>query len=195
MAKNLSSFNPDLAANIRNVRTQAASTVTSIDQQITTLTQQQRALHAQVSVADAAALIASSIKTNIAEARIQLSREAARSVRLESHASVSYVAGLDGNGDAEFSVSKPVCLNIPSRDIHAFQMVALLMTDAQIDAFAQKSAIECGAIPSGRTVADLKAESDNLHQQIVSLYQQRKEAGLALEALSNVELAASALIS
>lgn len=195
MAKNLSSFNPDLAANIRDVRTQAANTVAALDQQINTLSQQHRALHTQVSVADAATLIAGSIRTNIAAARVQLSKEASRSVRLESHVKTMTIGSLDGNGDPEFVVSKPASLNIPTHEISPFQMVALLMTDAQIDEFSQKSAIECGAIPNGRPVADLKADSDLMYGQLVSLYQQRKEASLALEALSNVELAASALIS
>lgn len=177
-----------LAERIQELAVKTHEELGGLEEKISSLIEKKRVLHTSVSVNDAADLISRSIRARISMARAELIKASGRALRLESHVTVTEFGGFDGNGEPEFSESKPELLDIVRDTMSPFKMLALVLTDAQIDAFARMAATEAGAVSGGRKVAELQKESEQLSKELEALLIHRKEAKAAIDSLSNVSL-------
>lgn len=177
-----------LAERIQELAVKTNEELGGLEEKISSLIEKKQVLHTSVSVNDAADLISRSIRARISMARAELIKASGRALWLESHVTVTQFGGFDGNGEPEFSESKPELLDIVRDTMSPFKMLALVLTDAQIDAFARMAATEAGAVSGGRKVAELQKESEQLSKELEALLIHRKEAKAAIDSLSNVSL-------
>ena len=189
MAK--SQYSSDVASAsdlLRTATERAREEVSSIENSISQTLNAQNQFYRAVSVGDAAALIAHSIKDRIASARADLVRKARAAVFLGNHVSVKSFEAINGDGEPEFRMSQPRILDIVSKGMDPFEFLAIALTDEQIDAFAFKAAVEAGAVVGGADLADVKAEFERLGSELESLMQQREEMKAAIGSVSTVSI-------
>lgn len=189
MAK--SQYSSDVASAsdlLRTATERAREEVSSLENSISQVMSAQADCSRSVSVNDAAALIAHSIKDRIALARADLVRKARAAVFLGNHVSVKMVASINGDGEPDFKMSEPRILDIVSKGTDPFEFLAIALTDEQIDAFAFKAAVEAGAVVGGSDLADVKAEFERLGGELESLMMQRDEMKAAIGSVAAVSI-------
>lgn len=189
MAK--SQYSSDVASAsdlLRTATERAREEVSSLENSISQVMSAQVDCSRSVSVDDAAGLIARSIKDRIASAKASLVRQSRAAVFLGNHVSVKMVTSILGNGEPDFRMSEPKLLDIVSKGMDPFELLAVALTDEQIDAFARKAAIEAGAVVGGADLATVKAEFERLGSELESLMQQREEMKAAIVSVSTVSI-------
>ncbi|MDD3325546.1 MAG: hypothetical protein PHW25_00490 [Zoogloea sp.] len=173
---------------LRAATERAREEVSSLESNISQVMSAQAECSQSVSVDDAAALIARSIKDRLAPSRARLVKQARAAVHLGNHVSVKMVAAILGNGEPDFKMSQPRILEIVSKDLDPVELLAITLTDEQIDAFARNAAIEAGAVVGGSDLNTVKAEFERLGAELESLMRQRDEMKAAIGSVSTVSI-------
>lgn len=126
-----------------------------------------------VNQTDAAALIAADIKRTLEEPRRKLAQRAAQARHLFNHRPVAKFGAINAKGEIQETTSEPRPLNILPYNLSVLELAALVLTDAQIEAFAQQAVADCDVF--GPSVDQLKAEADGLADELRELHHHRVE--------------------
>lgn len=163
-----------ITSRLHKLRLEASRSMEAVDNAIRSKTDRLTAVTAlSVNQTDAAALIASDIKRTLEEPRRKLAQRAAQAGHLFNHQPVAKFGAINAKGEIQETTSEPRPLNILSHNLSVLELAALVLTDAQIEAFAQQAVADCKI--SGPSVDQLKAEADGLANELRELHRQRLE--------------------
>jgi len=174
---------------IGQAKTAAQDAVDQLDAAIREKTEAANELTRRVSVDDAAARIADSIRNTIRRSRADLQRRADAAVHLGAHRPMREIGSVfDGNGAAPLRELEQRRVEVLSYPIDPTEILALTMTDEQIQAWALQAARNAGAQEDGTGIDQLKADHERLVDELVELHEQRRQAKAQLAGLINMAL-------
>lgn len=174
---------------IGQAKTAAQDAVDQLDAAIREKTEAAAQLTRRVSVADAAAHLAESIRDTLRQSRVDLQRRANSAIHLGAHRPMREIGHVfDGNGASPLRELEARPAQVLSWPIEPTEILALTMTDEQIQAWALQAARSAGAQEDGPGLDQLKAEHERLIDELVELHEQRKQAKEQLAGLVNMAL-------
>lgn len=174
---------------IGQARTAAQDAVDQLDAAIREKTEAATQLSRRVSVADAAAHIADGIRNTLQKSRADLQRRADPAIHLGAHRPMREIGHVfDGNGASPLRELEARPAQVLSWPIEPTEILALTMTDEQVQAWALQAARSAGAQEDGPGLDQLKAEHERLIDELVELHEQRKQANEQLAGLVNMAL-------
>jgi len=128
-----------------------------------------------VNQADMAQSIAAGLRAYIAGKRAELKRNTDRFANLSEHRSITTFGSINGDGRHVKSVRTPTAFKWCDYLDDPLMVLAVLITDADIDAFAERAARESGAPETGPGIDELAAQANALATEIENLYEKRHE--------------------
>ena len=185
---NFSDLQTNIAERLDAFRAEANTGMAALDTRIRELSEAHDRLTRSVRLEDAARLIADDIRESIREARAHLEHRAASAARLDAHAPIRKFGALTADGAVDATTTTPAPLRLLAYDTGPLEVLALLLTDDQINAFAEAAAQAAGAKRGGRSVAELLVEADRTAAELEALFEERSKAKAALSDLIEVSL-------
>ena len=174
---------------IGQAKTAAQEAVDQLDAAIREKTEAAAQISRRVSVADAAAHIAESIRNTLQKSREDLQRRADAAIHLGAHRPIREIGSVfDGNGDTPLRELPAHPIQVLTHPIEPTEILALTMTDEQIQAWALQAARNAGAQEDGPGLNQLKADHERLIDELVELHEQRRQAKEQLAGLINMAL-------
>ncbi len=174
---------------IGQAKTAAQEAVDQLDAAIRDKTEAANEMTRRVSVADAAAHIADGIRNTLRKSREDLQRRAEPAIHLGAHHPIREIGSVfNGNGDTPLRELDVRPVQVLSWPIDSTEILALTMTDEQIQAWALQAARNAGAPENGPGLDQLKADHERLIDELVELHEQRRQAKDQLAGLINMAL-------
>lgn len=186
----VSDFMGPVHAKLEEARSTARSAINSIDAEIQAKTDLHKALtHQSVNVSQAVDLIEREIRASLKSFRPSALRAAGVAVNLMAHCRLQSSGGVvTGDGRHTFQISDPNPPKFASSGDGLVALLAALIDDRAIHAFAMEAAQLAGAPDLGRSVSELAEEANLLASELEDLHERRYAIKRELSTLVQAEL-------
>jgi hypothetical protein len=166
----------EILAAVEKLKIQAQSAINDQNAAIEAKELEVQTLGMSVTAEDVAALIAGAFKRSLQRARSTFSARVRDATFLRSHTKIRTPSGIDGNGVMTFSEPEQSNFSIIDYDASPFYLLAMFITDDQIDSWSMDQALKAGCKSGGARVPELAAAYEKLVNELESMYRARELA-------------------